>query len=66
MGVKPEETLYIGKNMNEDIIPANKIGLKTALLIGDEALDCSFLKDVTLPNPTVMFTEFEQLPDYIL
>ena len=34
-GIKPEETLYVGNDMRNDIVPAAEAGFKTALFAGD-------------------------------
>jgi putative hydrolase of the HAD superfamily len=35
-GIAPSETLYLGNDMGNDILPAQKIGFKTALFAGDK------------------------------
>lgn len=35
MGIEPPQTLYIGNDMLNDILPASRIGFKTALFAGD-------------------------------
>lgn len=32
----PEEVLYVGNDIQKDMIPAKKLGMKTALFVGDE------------------------------
>lgn len=33
--LKPEEVLYVGNDLFKDVIPAKKLGIKTALFVGD-------------------------------
>ncbi len=33
--LQPEEVLYIGNDLNKDVIPAKQFGMKTALYVGD-------------------------------
>lgn len=35
-GIEPQEVLYIGNDIRKDIAPAKKVGMKTALYVGDE------------------------------
>lgn len=35
-GLKPHEVLYVGNDVEKDIIPARKVGLRTALYVGDQ------------------------------
>ncbi len=35
-GIVPEETLYVGNDMLNDLYPASQLGLKTALFAGDQ------------------------------
>ena len=34
-GIQPEEVLYVGNDMRNDVAPAHKVGFKTALFAGD-------------------------------
>jgi putative hydrolase of the HAD superfamily len=36
MGLKPEQVLYVGNDMRKDIQPAQALGIRTALYVGDE------------------------------
>jgi len=36
-GIRPEETLHVGSRIARDVIPARKIGFRTALYAGDRA-----------------------------
>ncbi len=62
-GIEPEQVLYIGNDMRNDVMPAAKLGFKTALFAGDarslrlrkDDADC---KEV---EPDLVITELEQL-----
>lgn len=68
IGISPEETLYIGNDMRCDIIPANNVGFKTALFAGDAISynNSSSEEDINACKPTIIFTKFDQLKNYIL
>src|SRR5262249_35658464 len=62
-GIRPEEALHVGNKLARDIVPARRMGFRTALYAGDKSsLDVSAeaLKD---PNqrPDVLITELSQV-----
>lgn len=63
MGVEPHQTLYIGNDMLKDILPAARIGFKTALFAGDDrSLRLRENDDrVRELQPDVVVTELPQL-----
>ncbi|WP_269537904.1 HAD family hydrolase [Cerasicoccus fimbriatus] len=66
-GIKPEETLFIGNDIRNDIWPAQKLGFKTALFAGDDRSlrlreDDADCKDV---KPDAVITELEQIPELL-
>jgi putative hydrolase of the HAD superfamily len=66
-GILPEDTLYVGNDMLNDIWPAAQCGLKTSLFAGDQRSlrlretdpRCSDLE------PDVIITKLSQLPHII-
>ncbi len=57
--IPPEEVLYIGNDMLNDIVPAKKIGFKTALFGGDEK-SLRLRKSLDLDiEPDLIFTEIK-------
>lgn len=66
-GIDPDKTLYVGNDMLNDIMPAQKIGFKTALFAGDrrslrlrqDDARCQGVK------PDIVITELSQLIDYM-
>lgn len=62
-GIAPKQTLYIGNDMLNDIMPAAKLGFKTALFAGDKRSlrlrkDDESCKGV---KPDLVITELEQV-----
>jgi hypothetical protein len=66
-GIRPEETLHIGARMTRDIIPAKKLGMRTALYAGDRSsLEASAeqMKDAAV-RPDVLLTDLSQLANVL-
>ncbi len=66
-GIDPGEVLHVGSNVNRDIVPAKKMGFKTALFAGDKnSLSASpeQLKD-SASRPDVLLTELTQILEVI-
>lgn len=63
MGIEPPQTLYIGNDMLNDILPASNLGLKTALFAGDQrSLRMRENDDrVREVQPDLVLTELPQL-----
>jgi FMN phosphatase YigB (HAD superfamily) len=64
-GIAPGQVLHVGNRMQQDIIPARRMGLRTALFAGDRAAVQATpeqLKD-TNTRPDVMLTELGQIRD---
>jgi putative hydrolase of the HAD superfamily len=66
-GLRPSEVLYVGNDVVVDMAPANAIGFKTALFVGDanSARPGNGETDDPAARPTVIFNEFGQLMDCI-
>jgi hypothetical protein len=67
MGIEPQEILHIGSRMTHDIIPAKKLGLRTALFAGDKASLAATADQLKNPasRPDALVTEWAQLPDVV-
>jgi hypothetical protein len=66
-GVAPGEVLHVGSRLAKDLLPARRLGMKTALFAGDKAsLQATKpqLKD-RLTRPDVMLTELSQIAEVI-
>lgn len=66
-GLQPEEVLYVGNDVEKDIIPAQKLGLRTALYVGDQRsirhIPQEF--DVEEIKPDLVIDELSQVADYL-
>jgi putative hydrolase of the HAD superfamily len=66
-GIGPEEVLYVGNDMLNDILPARKLGFNTALFAGDNrSLRCregDWRLDDT--SPELVLTDLAQLADCV-
>jgi FMN phosphatase YigB (HAD superfamily) len=66
-GVTGPQILHVGSRIVQDIVPARKLGLRTALFAGDrESLQATAdqLKDPAT-RPDVLITELEQIPEIV-
>ena len=66
-GVSPHETLHVGSRMLQDIIPAKRLGMKTALFAGDKTsiqATPEQLKE-SATRPDVLLTELGQIREVV-
>ena len=66
-GITPGEILHVGSNIDRDIVPARRLGFRTALFAGDRASLAATpeqLKDRTT-RPDVLLTELPQILEVI-
>jgi putative hydrolase of the HAD superfamily len=66
-GIAPHETLYLGNDMRNDILPAQKVGFKTALFAGDSRSLRLRQNDARCKGivPDIIITELLQLLDHL-
>lgn len=67
-GIQPGEVLHVGARMTQDVVPARRFGMKTALFAGDRAslqATPEQLKD-PLSRPDVLLTELEQIREVVI
>jgi FMN phosphatase YigB (HAD superfamily) len=66
-GIAPGHVLHVGSRMQQDIIPARRMGMRTALFAGDRAALQATPKQLKDSNirPDVMLTELVQIGDVI-
>jgi hypothetical protein len=66
-GVEPEEVLHVGSRVALDLVPAKKLGLRTALFAGDKASLQATPEQLKEPatRPDVLLTELEQVKEVI-
>jgi len=66
-GIDPGEVLHVGSNINRDIVPAKKVGFRTALFAGDKnslSATADQMKDAAT-RPDVLLTELTQILEII-
>jgi len=66
-GLTPAETLYVGNDVERDIVPAKRRGFRTALLLADKntaRVKPGDLKDEK-SKPNVLLTAFEQIASVV-
>ena len=66
-GVSPDDVLHIGSNVTRDLIPARRMGFRTALFAGDKGslqATADQLKD-PFGRPDVLLTDLDQLAEVI-
>jgi hypothetical protein len=66
-GITPEEVLHVGSRMAQDLVPAKRLGMKTALFAGDRAslqATPEQLKD-SQTRPDVLLTELNQISEIV-
>jgi FMN phosphatase YigB (HAD superfamily) len=66
-GLAPEEVLHVGSRLPQDLIPARRQGMRTALFAGDRAsLQAAPEQLKELPGrPDVLLTELDQLAEVV-
>ncbi len=66
-GIEPSEVLHVGSRIIQDIVPARRLGMRTALFAGDKtSLQATpeQLKEAT-SRPDVMLTELSQISEVV-
>ena len=67
LGIAPAQVLHVGSRLELDLLPAKKLGMRTALFAGDkESLQATReqLKDQAT-RPDVLLTELSQIVEII-
>lgn len=67
VGITPEQVLHVGSRLSQDIAPAKKLGMRTALFAGDkESLQATQeqLRDPT-HKPDVLLTDLRQITEVV-
>ncbi|MFO0969640.1 MAG: HAD hydrolase-like protein [Gemmataceae bacterium] len=67
-GVQPSEVLHIGPRMDKDIVPAKRLGMRTALFAGDKESVQATREQVKDPatRPDALLTDLTQVVDMIM
>jgi FMN phosphatase YigB (HAD superfamily) len=66
-GIEPGAVLHVGSRVPQDIVPARRLGLKTALFAGDRASLQATAEQLREPagRPDVLITELTQIADVV-
>jgi putative hydrolase of the HAD superfamily len=66
-GIEPEEVLHVGARVEKDLLPAKRLGLRTALFAGDRAALAATPEQLKDPatKPDVLLTELAQIADVV-
>lgn len=67
-GLRPEQVLHIGSRIVQDIVPARRLGMKTALFAGDRAslqATQDQLRKESPMRPDVLLTSLDQIAEVV-
>jgi FMN phosphatase YigB (HAD superfamily) len=66
-GITPEQVLHVGSRVQQDLVPARRLGMKTALFAGDKQSLQATPKQLqeSASRPDVLVTELNQLAEVI-
>jgi hypothetical protein len=66
-GIGPDEVLHVGSRVQLDLVPARRLGMKTALFAGDKASLQATPEQMKEPTskPDVLLTSLEQIAEII-
>jgi hypothetical protein len=66
-GIEPEEVLHVGSRITQDVIPARKLGMRTALFAGDKVSLQATPEQLKEPasRPDVLLTELSQIVEVV-
>jgi hypothetical protein len=66
-GLAPDEVLHVGSRIVQDIVPAKRLGMKTALFAGDRASLQASGEQLKEPpsRPDVLLTELSQITEVV-
>jgi hypothetical protein len=65
--IAPDQVLHVGSRIAQDVVPAKKLGMKTALFAGDKVSLQATAEQLKEPasRPDVMLTKLEQIADIV-
>jgi len=66
-GITPDQMLHVGSRIAQDIVPAKRLGMKTALFAGDRASLAATAEQLkeTPSRPDVMLSELSQIAEVV-
>jgi FMN phosphatase YigB (HAD superfamily) len=65
--IRPDQVLHVGSRIHNDIVPARRLGMRTALFAGDTASLQATAEQLKTPasRPDVLLTRLEQLAEVV-
>jgi hypothetical protein len=66
-GITPDQVLHVGSRITQDVVPAKRLGMKTALFAGDRASLQATAEQLKEPpsRPDVLLSELTQIADVV-
>jgi len=66
-GIVPAEVLHVGSRVQQDLVPARRLGMRTALFAGDRSSLQATPEQLKEPNsrPDVLLTKLSQIADVV-
>jgi FMN phosphatase YigB (HAD superfamily) len=66
-GIAPNQVLHVGSRLQQDLVPARRLGMRTALFAGDRASLQATPEQLNLPasRPDVLLTKLKQIADVV-
>ncbi len=66
-GIRPDQVLHVGSRITQDIVPARRLGMRTALFAGDKASLQATKEQVRDPQsrPDVLLTSLAQITEVV-
>ncbi len=66
-GLEPAQVLHVGSRVVQDVVPARRLGMKTALFAGDKASLLADPEQLKEPQarPDVLLTQLDQIADVV-
>ncbi|HKI32500.1 MAG TPA: HAD hydrolase-like protein [Gemmataceae bacterium] len=66
-GISPDQVLHVGSRITQDVVPAKRLGMKTALFAGDRASLQATAEQLKEPptRPDVLLNELTQIADVV-
>jgi putative hydrolase of the HAD superfamily len=66
-GIQPSEILHVGSRLQLDVVPAKRLGLRTALFAGDASSVQATPEQLKNPlsRPDVLLTQLEQIAEVV-
>jgi len=64
-GIGPDEVLHVGSRLQQDLVPARRLGMKTALFAGDKASLQAKPEQLKANRPDALLTSLDQIAEIV-